>query len=351
MAEMLLDDLQVGSAERENAEEIYKAGKRGSDLVKQILAFGRKGDHKKLPIRIQQVLRDVLTLTRATIPANIEMNQDIQKECGRVLADPTQLHQIAMNLITNAFHAVEETGGKISIGLYETAIASGDPATDAIPPGKYAMLTVSDTGCGMAPAVMDRIFEPYFTTKGQGKGTGLGLAVVYGIVREHHGEIRVRSEAGKGTTFEVYLPLAAETAELLPVKGDTDIPGGDERILFVDDEKPVVRLGRQILERLGYRVTTYTHSVDALNGFRADPDGFDLVITDMTMPIMTGDLLAREMISIRPDIPVIICTGFSERINRERADAIGIKGFMMKPVSKSDMGTMVRKVLDIKKSI
>jgi PAS domain S-box-containing protein len=346
LAEMLRDDLPSGSLERENAEEIYKAGKRGSDLVKQILSFGRKGDYRKIPIRVQQVLREVLTLTRATIPVNIEMNQDIQKECGKVLADPTQLHQIAMNLITNAFHAVEETGGKISVVLRETTIASDDLATGSILPGRYAMLTVSDTGCGMSSAVMDRIFDPYFTTKSQGKGTGLGLAVVYGIVREHHGEIRVRSEVGKGATFDVFLPLAAKSAEPLSVGDDTDIPSGNERILLVDDEKPVVRLGRQILERLGYRVTTHTHSVDALNAFRADPEGFDLVITDMTMPIMTGERLAREMMSIKPDIPVIICTGYSERINQEKADAIGVKGLLMKPISKTEMGGMVRGVLD-----
>lgn len=350
LTEMLLEDLPSGSPERENAVEIYKAGKRGSELVKQILAFGRKGEQKKLPVRIQQVLREALALARATIPANIELNQSIQKECGRVLADPTRIHQIVMNLVTNAFHAVEETGGKISVGLCEVEPTFDESADDSILPGKYAKLTVSDTGYGIAPEAMEKIFDPYFTTKGHGKGTGLGLAVVYGIVSEHQGEIKVRSEVGKGTTFDVYLPLLGECAEELQAAGDTDVPTGYERILFVDDEKAVARLGRQILERLGYRVTAYTLSADALKAFRADPDEFDLVITDMTMPAMTGELLAREMMSIRPDIPIIICTGYSERIDREKAAAIGVKELLMKPISKSDLGEAVRKVLDLKKA-
>ncbi len=350
LAEMLLEDLPAGSMEHENVEEIHKAGKRGRDLVKQILSFGRKGEQKKIPFRIQQVLRDVLKLSRATIPANIEMNQDIQTACGKVLADPTQLHQITMNLITNALHAVEEKGGKIFVGLAETVMSRDDSLTFSMPPGKYAMLTVSDTGCGMTPEVMEKIFEPYFTTKGQGKGTGLGLAVVYGIVREHRGEIRVRSEAGKGTTFDIYLPVVADNDASSLVENEPHIATGNERVLVVDDEAAVLRMVRQVLERLGYRVTAHLRSIDALDVFRANPDGFDLVITDMTMPIMTGERLAEEMMRIEPDIPIIICTGFSERINREKAEAIGVKGLLMKPISKFDIGKMVRSVLDSAKS-
>ncbi len=350
LAEMLLEDLPAGSMEHENVEEIHKAGKRGRDLVKQILSFGRKGEQKKIPFRIQQVLRDVLKLSRATIPANIEMNQDIQTACGKVLADPTQLHQITMNLITNALHAVEEKGGKIFVGLAETVMSRDDSLTFSMPPGKYAMLTVSDTGCGMTPEVMEKIFEPYFTTKGQGKGTGLGLAVVYGIVREHRGEIRVRSEAGKGTTFDIYLPVVADNDASSLVEKEPHIATGNERVLVVDDEAAVLRMVRQVLERLGYRVTAHLRSIDALDAFRANPDGFDLVITDMTMPIMTGERLAEEMMRIEPDIPIIICTGFSERINREKAEAIGVKGLLMKPISKFDIGKMVRSVLDSAKS-
>lgn len=346
MSEILMEDLSPESSEYEYTEEIFRAARRGRDLVKQILAFSRKSEHMKLPIRVQQVLKEVFKLVRSTIPSNIEISQYIQSDCGLVMADPTQVHQIAMNLITNAYHAVEQTGGKISVRLTEADLASDDLAGTHLKPDKYAMLSISDTGCGIDPMVKDKIFEPYFTTKEQGKGTGLGLAVVYGIVKEYHGDIKVYSEVGKGTTFNVYLPIMEKPTEAVTVSQAERYETGSERILLVDDEEPITRLEKQMLERLGYHVTSRINSVEALEAFKANPDAFDLVLTDMTMPNMTGDQLARELISIKPDIPIIICTGFSEKISQKRAKDFGIKGFLMKPIIKSEMAHVIRKVLD-----
>ncbi len=346
MAELLMEDLPAGGPEYENAREILKAGERGGDLVKQILAFSRQSEHKMGPVRVQHVLKDVLKLSRAIIPANIEIGQDIQGDCGMVMADAAQIHQIAMNLITNAYHAVEAKSGKIVIRLKETRLNVDASATGALEPGPYAVLSVSDTGDGIDAAVKDRVFEPYFTTKEPGKGTGLGLAVVYGIIREHKGDIKIESEKGKGTTVTVYLPLKEKSAEAPFVQKAETLQTGSERILLVDDEEPIVRLERQMLERLGYAVTTRTGSAEALDAFRAHPERFDLVITDMTMPNMTGDRLAREVTSVRPGVPVIICTGFSERLDERKAAAAGVRGVLMKPVLRSEMARMVRSVLD-----
>jgi PAS domain S-box-containing protein len=345
IAEMLMEDLPAGSIEREYAEEIYRAGVRGSELVKQILAFSRQSRHKMVPVRIQQILKEVFQLVRATIPSDIDILRDVQEDCGLVMADTVQVHQVCINLITNALHAVERDGGNISVSLKETWIE--DDRVGSIGPGRYAHLSVSDTGCGIDPSIMEKIFEPYFTTKGKGKGTGLGLAVVYGIVKKHEGDIRITSEPGKGTMVDVFLPLLEKTSGAPDVpETDIAIQTGDEHILLVDDEPSVVQLGSRILENLGYRVTACNSSIEALETFQMAPNSFDLLITDMTMPKMTGDRLAKKIQSIRPDIPIIICTGFSERIDRDRADAMGVKGFLMKPVSKSKMGTTVRTVLD-----
>ena len=346
MSEMLLEDLPSGSLAHQNAQEIYDAGIRGSDLVKQILAFSRQSEHKKIPVGIQKVLREVLKLCRRTIPSDIEITQSIQIDCGLVNADPTQVHQIAMNLITNAYHAVEMTGGEISINLHETELLQEDLSSSNLEPSRYAVLTISDTGCGIEPTCMDKIFEPYFTTKEKGKGTGLGLAVVYGIVKEHHGDIKVTSEVGKGTSFSVYIPLIRKKSDTIKSDKIEIHPTGDEMILLVDDEESVLRLENQMLGRLGYRVTMRNSATDALMKFRANPEAFDLVVSDMNMPNMTGEQLSRKLMAIRPNIPVIICTGFSERIDKEKAHAIGIKGFLMKPVVKSEMAQMVRNVLD-----
>lgn len=346
MSEMLLEDLPQDSPEHQSAQEIYDAGRRGGELVKQILAFSRQSEHKMIPVRVQNVLKEALKLSRSTIPSNIEIQQNIQQKCGLVMADITQIHQVAMNLITNAYHAVEDKSGVINIALKEITIEENDLLNREFMPGKYVRLSVSDNGIGMTQSIVKKIFEPYFTTKEQGKGTGLGLAVVYGIVKEHKGEIKVYSEVGKGTTFCIYLPLLKKTKETVSTEQTSELATGTERVLLVDDEVSIAKLVGQMLSRLGYQVRSETNSRDALNIFKSNPKSFDLVISDMTMPDMTGDRLSKEILSIKPDTPIIICTGFSERINKEQAELLGVKGFLMKPVVKSDMAKIVRKVLD-----
>jgi PAS domain S-box-containing protein len=346
LSELLMDDLPQDSAQYTSAREIFNAGQRGSELVKQILTFSRQAEHKMMPVRIQKILREVFKLMRATVPSNIRISQHIQGDCGLVHGDPTQIHQIAMNLITNAYHAVEPTSGEISVTLKETALGSDDLPADNLQPGAHAVITVSDTGTGIAAEAMDKIFEPYFTTKEQGKGTGLGLAVVYAIVKAHGGSIHVDSRVGAGTTVRVYFPLIVKRAVQTSVEVLGTCPTGTERILLIDDEEAVIKLGKLMLERLGYHVTELTRSLEALETFIAAPSDFDLVVTDMTMPYMTGDRLARKMLAVRPDIPIIICTGFSERLNPDQAADIGIKGFLMKPVVRSEMASLIREVLD-----
>jgi PAS domain S-box-containing protein len=345
-SELLLMDLPASSKEHRNVQQIMAAGVRGSELVKQILNLSRKSENLKAPIRIQQVLKEVFSLSRSTIPVDIEIQQDIQPDCGVVMADPTKIHQIAMNLITNAYHAMNQSSGEIIIRLKETVLGVDDLIGSPLQPGKYATLRISDTGCGIDPGITDRIFEPYFTTKEMGKGTGLGLAVVYGIVKEHGGDIQVESELGKGTVFTLHFPLMEQLSKMDTVLKTVDLQTGNEKILLVDDDGSIVELEKQILERLGYEVTSRTSSLDALTAFRANPDAFDIVITDMTMPNMTGDQLSKELISIKPDLHIILCTGFSEKIDKENAMAIGIKGFLMKPVVQSQIAPLVREVLD-----
>lgn len=345
-SEMLKEDLTPDSPEHESAQEIYNAGRRGGELVKQILAFSRQTEHKLSPVHFQKILTEVCKLIRSTIPSDIEIFQDIQKDCGLVMAEATQLHQIAMNLITNAYHAVEKASGEIAIQLKEIILDNDDLKDSPLQPGQYVMLSVSDNGVGIPKEIMNNIFEPYFTTKEKGKGTGLGLAVVYGILTEHKGDIKVYSEKGLGTTFNVYLPLMKKSDEAISTEKELNKLTGTERILLVDDEKSVVRLEKLMLERLGYNVSAMSNSLEALEIFNSNPDGYDLVISDMTMPNMTGDQLAQELMAIRPDIPIVICTGFSERINKEQAEANKVKGFLMKPVIKSEMAQMVREVLD-----
>ncbi len=345
LSELLLEDLSPESEEYDNAKRILKAAERGSDLVQQILAFSRQTDHRMMPLRLQQILKEALTLCRSTIPANIEIHQDIQKDCGPVTGDPTQVHQIAMNLITNAYRAVEENGGKISLRLTEIEFDDEHLPKPSLKAGRYAIISIQDTGYGITPENTEKIFEPYFTTKQKGKGTGIGLAVVYGIVKEYGGDIEVRSELGKGSTFNVYLPLMKEFAESKRTESQEKAPTGHERILLVDDEEPIIQIESQMLKRLGYTVTAFKRCGDALNAFGERPDDFDLVITDMAMPEMTGLELAGKLSSIRADIPIFLCTGFSERINEQSVRDVPIMGVLKKPVSKFEIAKKVRDVM------
>lgn len=345
-SEMLSLRLPADSPHRRYVERLQTAGLRAKELVSHILAFSRQSEHKVIPVRLQKILKEVVQLCRSTIPANIEIITDLQRDCPSVTVDPSQVHQVAMNLIVNAFHAVEAMGGKIIVGVREETLSPEDVGNLSLKPGRHLALTITDTGCGIPPEVKDRIFEPYFTTKEQGKGTGLGLAVVHGIVKEWQGDIAIASVVGRGTTMTVYLPLPAQSGEIETIEAKPIYPGGDERILLVDDEEMIVELATLILKELGYQVTSRVKSRQALELFAADPQAFDLVITDMMMPEMAGDQLARELLTIRPTLPIIMCSGFSERIGQEQALSIGIKEFLMKPITVAEMSLKVRKVLD-----
>ncbi|MFH1981343.1 MAG: DUF3365 domain-containing protein [Pseudomonadota bacterium] len=347
--ELVLDDLPPDSDLRAPLKQVLDGTLRARDLVKQILVFSRQAESEPKPIKLQSVLEEALKLIRASLPATIAITADIEGEAGVVLADPTQIHQIVMNLCTNAGHAMEAAGGPLSVRLDAVDRGLGDSREPPLEPGRYARITIADTGTGIDPQLLGRIFEPYFTTKAEGKGTGLGLAVVHGIVKSHNGHISVDSTPGRGTTFEIYFPVITFNADEADPEDCGAAASGDERILLVDDDPTIVALGTQSLGKLGYRVTGRVSSLEALAAFKDAPHDYDLIITDLTMPGMTGDELARRAIDLRRDIPVIICSGFSEKLSEEKARAIGIKGFLMKPIVKSEIGCMVRRVLDAAK--
>lgn len=347
--ELSMDAVPEGSKARRNLREVLKAADRAKDMVRQILTFSRKTEKVKKPISVQSVLKEAVNLLRTSLPSTIEIRQDIDVDCGPVMADSTQIHEIIMNLGTNAYHAMREKGGILGITLRQEEIGSDDSKYDPnLHPGTYLKLIVEDTGHGIDANIMGKIFDPYFTTKGVGKGTGMGLSVVHGIVRDHGGNIRVYSKPGKGTAFYVYLPLI-ETGSVereREIISAGPVPTGRERILFIDDEEQIVQMVQQILESLGYHVTPRTSSVKAFEAFRAKPDKFDLVITDMTMPNMTGSELATRLLEIRSDIPIILCTGFSELMDEKKANAIGIREYVMKPIIRDKLARTIRKVLD-----
>jgi PAS domain S-box-containing protein len=345
-AEMALYDTQKGSMEHYNIEQVLKAGHRAKDLVKQILAFSRKSEQDKKIIFLTPIIKEVLKLLRASLPTTIEIKLNIEPNLDAIFADPTQIHQVMMNLCTNSAHAMGDKGGILAVNLHNVNLNIEAAAQyPGLNPGLYVKLSISDTGCGMNAATMQRIFDPYFTTKELDKGTGMGLAVVHGIVKGHGGGIHVESAAGKGTRFDILFPaiirqVMSETEELKA------LPTGNETILCVDDEQPLIELGKSMLKKLGYRVETRILPLEAIEVFKAAPDKFDLVISDMTMPAMTGVSLAKKLMEIRPEIPVVICTGYSEQIDESRAKELGIKGFLMKPFTIRELSKTVRQVLD-----
>ena len=293
------------------------------------------------------VLKESLKFLRASIPTTIEITQNIDPDCEPVLADSTQMHQIIMNLCTNAYYSMRDSGGIISVSLKTVELFSEDMITMIdLEPGDYVELAISDTGCGISNDDLERIFEPYYTSKPKGEGTGLGLAVVHGIVNSCHGRIIVHSKQGHGTTFQIYLPIIKEPEEIIQKKGIRALPTGNERIIIVDDDNSIAQMLKMVLEKLGYKVTALTDSLNALALFRETPDDFDLVLTDMTMPDMSGDQLAKEILKINPEIPIIICTGFNENITQEKAIAIGVKGLLMKPVTSFELTRTIRTVLE-----
>jgi PAS domain S-box-containing protein len=329
-----------------NLAEVLKASFRARGLVRQILTFSRQTETEFRPIQIQLIVKEALKLLRATLPSTIQVRQDLASE-GLVLGDPTQIHQVVMNLCTNAYQAMHARSGVLEVSLSETRMgASPPPDLKVLPQGPCLRLRVRDSGPGIDPAIIHRIFDPYFSTKEKGKGTGLGLAVVHGIVKSHRGAIQVSSRLGEGATFDVYFPMVQAAAAAAEAAPEEAVVGGRERILFVDDEPSIEFLGKQMLGSLGYEVTTCGTAIAALELFRSDPTTFDLVITDMTMPLMTGDRMAMEMMRLRPDLPVIICTGFNELLSKKRVQEIGIRALLMKPFLKSEAATVIRQALD-----
>ncbi|OQX22948.1 MAG: hypothetical protein BWK80_28530 [Desulfobacteraceae bacterium IS3] len=345
-SEMTLDDLPQGSTARSNLEQVLKASFRAKELVRQIITFTRQGDSERAAVSLQHIIRESLQFLRATLPSTVEVSQYIDNTCRQVLADAGQIHQVMMNLCINAYHAMGEKGGTLEVRLKETAFLPQDSLSyPDMKPGAYLKLSISDTGHGMDSKVMERIFDPYFTTKEIGKGTGLGLSVVHGIVRSHKGHIEVYSEPGKGSAFHIYLPMIEDKARDKRIT-DQPVPGGKERILLVDDEIQIVEMMSYVLGHLGYTVSARTSSLEALEIFRSSPQSFDLVITDMTMPNMTGLELSEELMRIRPDIPILLCTGFSERVTEKKIKESGIRELLMKPAPIKEIADAVRRILD-----
>jgi len=325
--------------------QVLKASERAKSLVKQILTFSRARETEKQPVQISPIIMEGVKLLRSSIPSTIEIHQEIETKHSVVLADPTQVHQVLMNLCTNAAHAMRDTGGILNVSLsHEHIDQERSFPSHRLQAGWYAKLTVRDTGHGIDPAIMDRIFEPFFTTKQLGEGTGLGMAVVYGIVKGYKGAIDIASKPGSGTKIDVYLPLA-EFSGTESKESAEEVHGGLERVLLVDDEAMLVDLGERMLRSLGYQVTTRTSSIEALELFRARHGDFDLVITDMTMPNMTGAELAKRMLAIRPGMPIILCTGYSELMTEENAKTLGIRGYVMKPLTRKELGTVIHEAL------
>ena len=330
---------------------ISKASVRAQDLVKQILTFSTQGEQKNVRLKMGGVVTEALQLLKATLPATIEIKQHITPRLAPIMADPTQIHQVIMNLCTNAYHAMKKTGGILSVSLAQERIDSKNSGDQhRLTPGPYIHLTVTDTGHGMDKETLEKVFEPYFTTKKKGTGTGLGLSITHGIVTRLKGHISVTSTPGKGTCFNIYLPQITAQDTLVDIVADNAIPSGSESILVVDDDEQILSLITETLQRLGYDITTCNDSTWAYDTFCRTPDVFDLIITDMTMPGMTGVDLAQAILKIRPGIPIVLCTGYSDTIDENMAKAIGIKAFLMKPVGFHQLATCLRKVLDVRRS-
>ena len=349
-SDLALEAVHDNSQLKSDLQQVKTAGKRARDLVGQILAFSRKSQRERYPIQIYPAVKEALKLLRASLPTSIEVRTNIATGPEKVMADPTEIHQIIMNLCTNSFHAMQEKKGVLDVSLGPVTV---EPVTVEkkeaersrdLKPGPYLRLAVKDTGCGMERDVMDRIFDPFFTTKEEGKGTGMGLSVVHGIVKEYDGSITVSSEPAAGTTFELFFPVTDAAG---PEKTEDDVPlcRGDERVLLVDDDPALAVVGERMLKYLGYHVTSFSSPVAALQAFRAAPDDFDLVITDQTMPGLLGTELATELLQVRPSLPIVLCSGYSSLLSREKVLDAGIRAFLSKPLSIHQLAIEVRKVL------
>jgi PAS domain S-box-containing protein len=342
----LVRDAHDEHKRKEQINRLLLSAGRAKDLVNQILAFSRRAEHDQKPLDLKIIVKEEIKLLRATMPATIEIRQHIPNAPFTVNADLTQMHQVVMNICTNAAHAMGEKGGLIKVVLAKEDLAAGPADALHLHPGPYVRLSISDTGPGIEPDIINRIFEPFFTTKKIGEGTGLGLSVVYGIVKHHNGSVRVDSRPGEGAAFHIYFPGLEEAKHVPDNTPKESLPRGREKILFVDDEKDLAELAQISLTNLGYRVTICLDSLEALDIFQSDPDGFDLVITDMTMPHLSGSELAQQMIKLHPGQSIILCTGYSSYAMAEKAADLGIKTFLLKPVFRQDLAVAVRKALD-----
>lgn len=349
-SELALDDVPLNSPQRKLLEVIHRGGQRGRELVRQIRSLSRQNEQEKKPVNMQAVLEECVKLLRPSFPASIEIRCKVLPGLGQVMADPTQMHQVLINLCTNAAHAMAEKGGVLEISLANLDLDLRAAATfPELKAGPYLRLTVKDSGQGMPVEVQEHIFDPFFTTKGQGEGTGLGLSVVHGIIKHHSGTIVVSSEVGKGSMFQVYLPRIPGLAQALQADAPLPAVSGGGRILFVDDEEDIVFSGENMLTRLGYEVVSSRSAQEALALFRRQPEHYDLVITDLTMPQMSGDQLADELVRLRPDIPIILCTGFGpgfrSALSSLEMRSEGIREVVMKPFDRTDMAAAIRRAL------
>ncbi len=349
-ADMIMRTTENGSDNYHRSEKIQMAAMRAADLVSQILSFNRGGAEKKQAIRLHPLAKEVIKLLKGSIPSTIRIKDEVMRDTLPVMAEPTQIHQVVMNLCTNAYHAMEATGGTLSVGLRKTVLTQADLLDHpnlCNGPGVYMVIEVSDTGCGMADDIRDRIFDPYFTTKEEGKGTGLGLATVYSITRDCRGDVRVASTPGKGSCFSVYLPAVVpgrEEEKTAPL-ASADNTGSGERILVVDDDHDIALMCKEGLELLGYDAHVFFSSTEALDFFHGNMDRVDLVILDQTMPGITGFELAKKMMALRPDLPVILCSGYSATITKEMIKSVGIRRFFMKPVTVDSLSAAIQKIL------
>jgi PAS domain S-box-containing protein len=337
-SELALEDTPDWNPVHDRIQEIKTASLRAKDIVKQLLSFSRKTKQAQQPLDIVPVIKESVKLIRSSMPSSIRIQETYPENCSPVLADATQIHQVIFNLCTNAAHAMSRGNGVLEISVNNTARESV--------PGNYIELIVKDTGSGIDSKILEKIFDPYFTTKDFGKGTGMGLALVHGIVKNHGGHIHVESEPGKGTCFSLLFPAITASVLKEPEPFTKTHPGGTETLLFVDDEQSIVDMTKQILQKLGYTVEAKTSPQKALEVFKADPAHFDLVISDMTMPQMDGMTLSEKIKALRPDIPIIICTGHSSIEDEKKASAAGIAAYALKPITMSEMAKLIREVLD-----
>ena len=326
-------------------DAISNAGWRARDLVKQILTFSRQTMTEKSAVEIAPIIKEALKLLRASIPTTIEIKENINSQCGTVFANPTQIHQILMNLCTNSYHAMRENGGVLGVTLDTMEVSSMEKAAFNLIPGRYLRLIVSDNGLGMDSATQEKAMDPYFTTKAKGEGTGMGLSIVHGIVKSLDGHLSIYSEPGKGTTVKIYLPIIKSADSPNDRREEFPIQRGTEHILIVDDEPTITNLEKEMLESLGYKISISNNPNEALAKYRQQPDDYDLIITDMTMPHMTGAELAKEILAIAPQQPIILCTGFSDIIDEAKALKLGIRKFLTKPITMSEFSTAIKTAL------